>query len=473
MSRRRAVVGVITTYFGLFDEGMPPGFRAERLGAGRRVHAVLEGLADCHHAAVVDSADAAEHAATELRAHACDAVVVVPTMATPPEWAVRVVQALAPVPVVVLAVRERVDVPDDYDTTQATRHSLLVGVAMLTNALQRAACPYELVLSDGDDQRLLERLADVLDGCAAATAVRRTRLLGFGDPVPGYTDVEATDQQLATLGVFRSAITAEQVETWAEQVSGEEVDAAMGQARALGASDGLEAAVLRRAAHVACVVRHALRATGSTAGTVNCHGPLVRRHPGMGVTACLALTLMAREDVMLSCTGDLPVALALVMGRRVAGAALYGELYALDQAGDWLLFANGGEGDTAAADASTVRLLPEEHYSGVHGPGVAVAFSLPPGPSTLLSFTPMASAAGGWRLVLANVDVVGSKHDAMEGPNAMVRWNGIDAVAGYAAWCRAGASHHAVLVPGQRLAALHLAARLLGVEPVTVAPGPP
>jgi L-arabinose isomerase len=472
MSVATPVVGVVTTYFGLFDEGMPAGFRAERLAAGRRVQALLQDVAECHLAGVVDSSEAAEGAASDLGGHPCDAVVVVPTMATPPEWAVRVVQSLLPVPVVVLAVRERVDVPDDYDTTQATRHSLLVGVAMLTNALSRAGVPYELVLSDHTDRTLPARLRAVLDGCAAATAVRRTRLLSFGDPVPGYTDVEVTDQELAGLGVERSPVAVAQVESWAAEVSDDDLDAAVAQACGLGAADAVAPLVLRRAAHVACVVRRAVEATGSTAGTVNCHGPLVRRHPAMGVTACLALALLARDGVMLSCTGDLPVALALVMGKRVAGAALYGELYAVDQPGDWVLFANGGEGDTAAGQASTVRLLPEEHYSGLHGAGVAVAFSVPRGAATLLSFTPLPSAAGGWRLVLAEVDVLDSRHDAMEGPNAMLRWRGLEAAAGYGAWCEAGASHHAVLVPGEHHAALSLAARLLGVEHVSVAPGP-
>jgi L-arabinose isomerase len=145
-------------------------------------------------------------------------------------------------------------------------------------------------------------------------------------------------------------------------------------------------------------------------------------------------------------------------------------LYAVDGPGDWILAANGGEGHIALAEAGSVRLLPEEQYAGVCGAGVAVAFQCAPGPATLASLTPLDAAVGGWRLIVAEGEIIGSEHPTMEAPNAMVRLAGVPALEGYAAWCEAGASHHAAVLPGHRRADLAGVADVLGIECRVITP---
>jgi len=451
----------------MFDAGMPADFRDERLAAAATAHAQLRSLARCIHAPVLDSADAVSTAIEALRGSELDALVIVPTMATPPAWALDVARGLGPVPVIVLALREFDTVPDGYDTTQATRFSLLVGVSMITNALLRASVPFELLLATAGDDDLDAQLAEALAAARAAAAVRRTRLVALGAPIEGYTDVEVDEERLQALGVTCTNVDALEVARWSREVNEPQLAATISAARELG-SVAVDDEPLRRAAHVACVVTRAVRDTGATAGAVNCHGALVRNNPDLGVTACLALSLLAREGIMLACTGDLPVALALTMGRAVAGASLYAELYALDRPGDWVLAANGGEGDTGAARAGSVRLLPEAHYLGVHGAGVAVAFEHEPGPVTLASLTPLDSARGQWRLILADGEVIDSRHRAMEGPNGMVRIDGFAALPAYQAWCEAGASHHVAVTPGRWSRVLARAATYLGIESLII-----
>jgi len=460
-------VGVLTTYFGLFDAGMPAGFRSERLSDVSSVHVLVEQVAVCHHAPLLDSAEAGVRAAEQLRGNRLDALVIVPTMATPPEWAVSVARSLPGIPVLVLAVRNLDAVPHDYDTEQATRNSLLVGVSMLTNALLREQLPYELIIATRGDADLADRVSSFLQAAQVVGAVRQTRLLAVGDPIPGYSDVEARPEDLAMLGVSMHAATAADVAGWVAATTPAAVAEVVARSRELGSVEVGED-VLARAAGVACALRGAVSEIGATAGSVNCHGPLVRQNPDVGITACLAVSLLAQEGVMFSCTGDLPAAVALVIGRAVAGSALYCELYAVDQPGDWILVANGGEGDTANAVPGSVRLLPEEHYAGIHGAGVAVAFKLRASAATLLSLTPLSSAHGGWRLVLGEGEVLGSRHPTMEGPNAMLSIDGVPALDAYAAWCEAGASHHSVLLPGRHARTLARAAQMLGAEVVVV-----
>lgn len=464
----QTTMGVVITYNRMFDAAMPAGFREERVASSTSARAVLERLGDCTVAPVVDGPDSVDGAVAALAGRDLDALVVIPSVATPPAWALDVARRLGPVPVIVLAVRELDETPAAYDTEQATRHSALVGASMITNSLLRAGVHFQLVLATaGDETGAAAQLETALAAGRAAAAVRRARLARIGSPIAGYADVEADDGDLDALGISCSDIGAEDLKRWAGEVTPSEIVSTAAAASRLGSTQ-VGDATLHRASRVACVIARAVRETRSTAGTVNCHGPLVRDNPDLGVTACLALSLLARDGIMLSCTGDLPVALALAMGQAVAGAALYAELYAVDRPGDWILAANGGEGDTRAARHGSVRLLPELHYLGVHGAGVAVAFEYEPGPITLASITPLRGARGGWRLVLADGCVIDSRHQAMEGPNAMIRIDGVPALTAYAAWCDAGASHHAAISPGRWSTELVVAAAYLGIEAVVV-----
>ena len=81
-----------------------------------------------------------------------------------------------------------------------------------------------------------------------------------------------------------------------------------------------------------------------------------------------------------------------------------------------------------------------------------------------MSLTPAAEAVGGWILVAAEGEIIGARHRQMEGPNGMFRFSAAPVAEAYQAWCQAGATHHAALVPGTRQSDLQCVADLLGIE---------
>jgi L-arabinose isomerase len=387
-------------------------------------------------------------------------------MAAPPVWLDNLVTALPSLPVVVVVAQESSEVPDDYDTDQATARSLPVGAVMGTNVLARRHTVFDVVVGELG-QALVARIGDTVRAAAAAAAVRRLRLGTVGEPIAGYTDVEVTAEQLAVIGITVVDVA-------------DDLDAAFAATDASDASgipddfDGdwsveVDAPVLERSARLASALEYVVGAHALDGGAVNCHGPRLRFGADIGITACLAVSRCSAAGRPFACTGDIPTAIALALGRRLAGAALYCELYQLDHDRNWLLVANGGEGDWTLRDPDhPVRLLPEDHYLGEHGPGVAVAFKVRRGPATLVSLSPAAGPDGRWQLVSAAGEVLGSRHHHMEGPNAMFRFDRLAVRDGYAAWCRAGATHHAALLPGTHTTALDLVARLLDISHVAV-----
>ena len=397
-----------------------------------------------------------------------DVIVFAPTMAAPPSYGWEAIRSLPDVPLVAVGAQELEEVPDDYATEEATRRSLPVGLVMFTNVLVRMGRPFTTLISSVGADDLDTALAETLRAVDAAAMVRNTRMLAIGAPISGYLDVEVSPAELQHLGVEVIDIDAAGVGTAFEAVDSTAVEALVAELRDGFDATAVDDRTLERSARLAIAMDRLCVQHGANAGAVNCHGDVLRWNDRVGITACLGVALCTRDGTPFACTGDIPTGIALAIGKRLASSALYCELYQMDFPGDWILLANGGEGDLSIrAPSSTVRLLPEDHYMGDHGPGTAVAFELPRGPATVISLTPI-NHTGGWVLVGAEGRILDSKHHGMEGPNAMFRFDSGNVAGAYARWCEAGATHHAGVLPGHHGDILRRTAQALGIGYVAV-----
>ena len=456
-------IGLLAVYFGLFDAAMPPEFRQDRTAFAEAMRDRLERFGSVVYPGVVDSDDSGREAGRVFTEAGVDVIVFAPTMAAPPSYGWEAVRDLPQAPLVVVGAQELEEVPDDYATEEATRRSLPVGLVMFTNVLVREGRRFTTLISSVAADDLDTALGETLRAADAAAMVRNSRLLAIGEPISGYLDVDVSPGELRSLGVEVIDIDAEGIGAAFDGVDGAGVNALVGDLRNRYDASAVDSETLERSARLALAIDDLSRRHGVDGGAVNCHGDALRWNPAVGVTACLGVALCTRDGRPFACTGDIPTAIALTIGKRLAGAALYCELYQLDFPGDWILLANGGEGDLSIrAPSSTVRLLPEDHYMGDHGPGTAVAFELPEGPATLISLTPI-NHTGGWTLVGAEGRIIGSKHHGMEGPNAMFRFGAGDVANAYARWCGAGATHHAGVLPGHQGRTLQRTAEILGI----------
>ena len=461
-------IGLLSVYFGLFDAAMPPEFRQDRTSFAEGMRDRLEQFGSVVYPGVVDSDEAGRAAGRMFEEVGVDVIVFAPTMAAPPSYGWEAVRNLPDVPLIAVGVQELEAVPDGYTTEEATRRSLPVGLVMFTNVLVREGRRFSTLISSVGADDLDGVLAESLRAVDAAAMVRNSRLLSIGKPISGYLDVEVSSQELDHLGVEVVDIGAEELAAAFAGVVVEETTALVRDLRDRFDASAVDHATLERSARLALAMKGLGQDHGATAGAVNCHGETLRWNPGVGITACLGVALCTQEGRPFACTGDIPTAIALSLGKRVAGSALYCELYQLDFPGDWILVANGGEGDLSSRSSmSEVRLLPEDHYMGEHGPGTAVAFALPEGPATLVSLTPV-NHTGGWVLVGAEGRILDSKHHAMEGPNGIFRFDSGNVASAYASWCEAGATHHAGLLPGHHGNVLSRTAEILGIDYVAV-----
>ena len=461
---RRAKVGLVSCYFPLFEQQMPSGFREDREATARGYAELLGRDFDVVDVGMLASDADGDRANAVLRGAGADVVVYAPTMAAPPSYAAH---ALAGVdaPLVIWNGPTIERLPDGLTQAQATINSSQVAAVMLANALTRTTTPFAAITASPAQAEDRELLTRTVRAAAVASVLRGASVLRVGAWVPGYLDVESTAAELARLGVTECIVEVEEIDEAFEAVDDERVSSGLadldrsGWVRHEGGAD-------RRSMRLALALDDLAAACDAVAATVNCHSEILRWNQSIGITACLGASLLTAGGVPVSCTGDLPTALALVLARSLSGRALYCEFYTPERETGLMLLAAGGEGDPAWADPRhPVVVEPNDHYPGNHGAGASLSFRLEQGPATALSLSP---AGAGWRLAWATGEIVEARYDGMGGPNGMFRFDSGSAFDAGARWIASGATHHNALARGRLDLEIPVLARALGIEEVRV-----
>lgn len=455
----RPRIALLVPRFTLFDPHMRTGFVERMRAAAPRHAAVLRRWFDVVETGVIESEAEAAEVRELLARERVDAVVFAPAMAAPPSFG-QIALERCSAPVVLWNALTTRSIAVDIGQAEATENSTTVGCTMFANTLLRLGRPAPTVTASLDDELRLELLRRTVNGAAAAGSLRGATLLRIGAPVPGYRNIEASADQLAELGLREVDVPADELDEAFGEVGDDAAAAVIDELPFVG--DGGPEAL--RSARLAEAIRVLLDRHDAVLGTVNCHGPLLRFSDTIGITACLAVAREAQRGRPLSCTGDGPAAIALLLARRLAGAALYNECYAAEPDTGLLLVAAGGEGDPGWADGP-VQLEANDHYPGNRGQGSSVAFALRQGPATLLSASPVDV---GWNVAWATGEIVETRSRRMRGPNGMLRMDSGDATDVVSRWISSGATHHNALAPGRLDVELGVLCDVLGVRSVRV-----
>ncbi len=457
---RRLRIGLLSVYFSLFDEQMPPDFRPRLEAAAARYSSLLESTFDVVYPGLVASDEDGRRANEAFRQASVDVVVVVPTMAAPPSYAAEALDRLD-VPAVIWNAPLVDRLGADLGQAGAHEHTTVISAVMLGNIFFRKGAQVRVVTASPGDPAGVERVFARVRAAGRGSILRGGVLLRVGDPIGGYLDVEATEAELEAVGLNEAVVSAAELSAVVDQVTAEQRDAL----RADFLTRGWHGEPDDRSLGVAVALLTLVDRYGAIGGTVNCHGPFFRFGAKIGICACLGVSIATARGFPFSCTGDQPTAIALVIGRAIAGAALYSEIFVPELATGLALLGNGGEGDSAWADGA-VQIGPSQHYPGVNGRGASVAFDLKRGPCTLLSLSPGPS---GWRGAWTSAEVVENRYPRMAAPNAMLRFRDPDVGKALDRWAASGATHHQALLAGDVADGLVDALVAAGIDPIQVA----
>lgn len=505
----RPRVAVVHPYWSFWEHTADAGLRAARAALTRRVVAALEpgvevviageladpeagaALAACLTAGpagpatpAAPPAGPATRAAGPASGPGVDAVLVLQTMAVPPTHALAFLDALPRAGVVIWAAHEHglPPTPEDHGATTAqgaavdhgaiTAQGATVGAPMLGNVLARRGRPFELVLGRVGDAACHARVTARLGAAAAAGGLRRARIGRVGPPLAGYLHVDLDPGALRqATGIEVVALPASEVRERYRDVPGDRLQSLVEEVTAgwdidpdaLG--EPLERSLRVALALEALVADHRL-----DAGALNCHVPEIRFGSEIGVTPCFGLGRLTSAGIPWTCTGDLLTAVAMLVAKRLGGAALYHELETLDYATGEFVIANSGEHDLAwLAPGERPRLRRNGWFCGVDPRcGVCAGFGPPAGPATLVGFTPHPQARGGFRLVAARGALTARRFPETGTVNGAFRFRAQPAERAWERWAQAGVNHHSAATPGDLAAAVERVALHLGIGSVVV-----
>ena len=464
-------VAILLPYWTFWESSVGgPTFRADRLNAlgalipeltAAGVRVVWQGL--------VDSVDAGRAAGGQIESSEAEVVVVVQSMAVPPAYVKAGVDQVPDIPIVVWAAQQGTTMRPEFDASDITRSGATVGTPMLTNVLGREGRPYELVVGALTEPSAISDVVRVVLSAAVAGAMRGARIARVGVPLDGYACVDVDDDELmrATgielVSVHPSEIRdLYQAATDVEQIAAEvnsDFDVTVIDQDALARSLRLAAAM------------EALDANHSfAAGAMNCHVHGIRFGPDPGVTPCFGLGRETTRGIPWTCVGDVVTAVAMMVAKRLSGAALYHEIEAIDFTTGEVAIANSGEHDLNWCDRGCrPRLQSNPWFSSDPITGASAWFELPAGPATLVGFTPHDEEHSGFRFIAAEGVVTERSFPDSPTVGGAFRFLGQDPVtAVWKRWARAGVNHHSAAGPGHFADQVETVASLVGVGCVRV-----
>ncbi len=400
-----------------------------------------------------------------------DVIVVVITMAAPPTHGMAFLDRFEDVPLVVWSLQRSRNIRAGFDASDITSAGTAVGTPQLTNMLARTGRPHEIVVGSLDDDACHVQLARAVGVAATASALRTARIARVGQPPPGYACVDADPEALRrATGIDLVAVDPADLRRRWSAVDGASIDHLQREAEATTEIAVAWDTAGRRSLAGAAALEALDDDLGVAAGAMNCHVPELRFGTEVGVTPCYGLGRETSRGIPWTCAGDVLTAVAMLVGKRLGGAALYHEVEVIDFDTDEVAIANSGEHDLAWCPAGErPRLQPNPWYSDDPLTGACMWFELPPGPASLIGFTPHSDEPSGYRFIVAEGHITERSLPQSPTVGGVFRFAGDAGVAeSWRAWAAAGVNHHSSASPGHLATDVATVARYLGVGCVQV-----
>ncbi|MCH8900365.1 MAG: hypothetical protein IH942_07740 [Acidobacteria bacterium] len=426
-------------------------FRTEREGMLADVVAALgDAGASVVWQGLIDSSETGEAAAREIEDSGADVVLVVQSMAVPPTYTTAALDRLLELPVVVWAAQRGTTLRPEFDAWDITRMGATVGTPMLTNVLGRQGRPYELIVGAQDDGTTLDDVVRAVRAGAVARAVGRARIARVGVPIAGYACVDVDGDHLnRATGIELVSVHPAEIRNLYREAT--DIDGLEAEVAAAFDVEVEDADVRTRSLRLAAALERLDREQAFDAGAMNCHVQEIRFGDEPGITPCFGLGRETTRGIPWTCAGDVVTAVAMLVVKRLSGAALYHEVEAIDFDTGEVVLANSGEHDLNwCTDGTRPRLQLNPWFASDAMTGASAWFELPSGPATLVGFTPHHTEPSGFRLIAAEGDVTARSFPDSPSVGGAFRFSGEEPVEKvWQRWVEAGVNHHSAAGPGR------------------------
>jgi L-arabinose isomerase len=353
------------------------------------------------------------------------------------------------------------------DTTggDTTLNHGMHGVQDLANALLRSGRPHHIVTGHYRDQAALTEVRQWCDAARLATHLRGLRIGLVGYAMEGMGDFGLDETAfLAQAGVEVRRIAMHGLAAQAKAAPAEEIAAGMAADRERFAfPTDVTPAEHEASARLEWALRRTLQERGMH-GFAS-HFLAVGAEGWLDTLPFLAASKLMGEGYGFGGEGDVTSAAAVCLMQALAGQANFTEMFTMDFAGNAVLMMHMGEGNwRMARNDEPVRVVRSTLKAILDVPvdPLLLAFSLQPGPCTLVNLTTV--AGGKLKLLAAEGEIVDQPYIPDLGrPHYKWRPNGAlcDFLTRYS---QQGGSHHQALAFGRWASTIEKLAALMQIE---------
>ena len=438
----------------------------------RGIEARLESMgAEVVSAGLVDTAQAARQAGTNLAAAGVDLVMVyTATYATSSQVLPTLQTVRAPVVILNLQPTRTLDY-EGMTTGEWLANCSACCVPEIAGALTRARIPYRTVtgtLDDGDPA--WDVLREWLDATNAVRSLRTARIGFLGHTYPGMLDMYSDFTQVhAQTGAHVEVLEIDDLVQRVESADAEAVGRKGQEIRetfdlADAGVDPIAAEitpeVFEWSARVAVGLDRLVEDFELDGLTYYYRGAGGNAAERVAAGLIVGNSLLTARGVPASGEGDLKTNVGMLLLDRLGAGGSYTEFYALDFDDEFVLMGHDGPGHLAIAEGRPVaRAL--RLYHGKAGAGLSIEMKVRLGPVTILGVTQ--TADGRLKLIAAEGESIAGPTFRIGNTNSRIRFPA-GPTTFFDTWCAEGPTHHVALGVGHQIERLRKVADLLGLE---------
>ena len=435
-------------------------FTVEAQAYIKSIEASLAASNEVISAGLVTTEESAKSAAAKFKEANVDALVACCAMWSEDQPFFRVLEELPDTPLLLWCWTPGTTLPDSLTALDLIKWSGPVGAQQISGALRRSGRKFTFVLGNHAEGGTLREIRDFLAAAAVVRSLRHTRigLIPYRYTVMTNTWVDEFDLT-SKFGIDVIYISVNQLASSTATVKDTEVKSYIDGLRGMRISPEVTPEGLSVATRVSLGFARIIedqRLDAVSLGDLN-----DELHAVLNCRPCLYLPSVFEHGIVVGLEGDLLGVLAQLMLARLSGQpTMFTEIFTYDEQQNQILVGHAGMHDIRlAGERSTVTITPDYEYPKEEA-GVWMAFSVKPGPVTLLAIT---SDRKGFHFVATKGEALPSKGKLQGYPNALVKLH-MPLKSFFATTTTVGTTQHWALVPGDVRGSISKLAYILGVD---------
>lgn len=428
-----------------------------------QIREIVASIAASHEvisAGLVTTEESAKSAAAKFRGEDVDALLACCIMWSEDQPFLRVLEEMKDTPLLLWCWTPGTSLPETLTAVDLTRWSGPVGAQQVSGTLRRSGRKFTFVIGNHNEKETIREIQGFLSAATVAKNLKHARvgLLPYRYFVMPNTWVDEFEL-MSKIGLDVVYISVGELASSAALVSGEEVKSYVDGLKGIHMSPQVSAKGLSEAARISLGLAKIIKDRELDAVSIgDCNDEL---HAVLKCRPCLYLPSVFENGVVVGSEGDLRGILAqLVLAGLSGQPTLFTEIFTYDEQENQILVGHAGMHDIRlAGDRSAVTITPDYEYPKEEA-GVWMAFSVSPGPVTLLSIT---SDKSGLHFVALKGEAVPAKGRLEGYPNALVKLE-MPLRSFFAATTAIGTTQHWALVPDDQRDRISKLAHILGIN---------